>query len=84
VVAFVLLLTLGLGGYYEWTRRQAEHAPELRERQLTANPPESRILGAAISPDGKHVAYLDPTGLFVRSIDSGETHAVPLPHVIEI
>jgi len=78
-IAVAVLLALGLAGYLEWTRRQGENPRELSERQLTANPPESRVIGAAISPDGKHVAYLDPTGLYVRSIDPGETRAVSLP-----
>jgi serine/threonine protein kinase/Tol biopolymer transport system component len=53
--------------------------PQLAERQLTANPPEDYVSGAAISPDGKYVTYVDQTGLYLRSIDSGETHPVTLP-----
>jgi Tol biopolymer transport system component len=49
------------------------------ERQLTANPLEDYVSGAAIAPDGKHVAYVDQTGLYLRSIDSGETNPVSLP-----
>jgi Tol biopolymer transport system component len=49
------------------------------ERQVTANPPEDWIGASAISPDGKYVAYAAVTGLLVRSIDSGETRAIPLP-----
>jgi hypothetical protein len=52
---------------------------EPKERQLTANPLEDHVSGAAISPDGKHLAYVDQTGLYLRFIDSGETHPVPLP-----
>jgi Tol biopolymer transport system component len=40
---------------------------------------EDWVSSAAISPDGEHVAYTDQTGLYVRSIGSGETHAVSLP-----
>ena len=35
--------------------------------------------GAAISPDGKFLAYVDQTGLYLRSIDSGETRAISVP-----
>jgi Tol biopolymer transport system component len=34
---------------------------------------------AAISSDGKYIAYNDQTGLYLRSVASGETHAVSLP-----
>jgi Tol biopolymer transport system component len=64
-------------GWFVW--RRAVNPPQVAERQLTANPFEDSVMGAAISPDGKHIAYNDRTGLYVRSIDSGETHAVTLP-----
>jgi hypothetical protein len=59
--------------------RHAAKRPEVAERQLTANPSEDWLTGAAISPDGRYVAYVDQTGLYLRSIDSGETHAVVVP-----
>ena len=34
---------------------------------------------AAISPDGKFLAYSDHTGLYLKEIRTGETHRVPLP-----
>src|SRR5215469_10972407 len=60
-------------GWFVWRRAQTK--PALTERQLTANPPEDAVTGSAISPDGKRIAYSDATGLYLRSIDSGETHA---------
>ena len=62
-----------------FVRHRAGTPPELAERQLTANPPEDWVKAAAISRDGKYIAYHDQTGLYLRSIDSGETHAVSLP-----
>ena len=53
--------------------------PELVERQLTANPQGDYVTGAAISPDGKYVAYQDQTGLYLRTLESGETHPIELP-----
>ncbi len=47
--------------------------------QLTANPVEASVTGAAISPDGKYLAYADLTRIHVRVIDTGETHSVSLP-----
>jgi serine/threonine protein kinase/Tol biopolymer transport system component len=62
-----------------WLVLRPRTRPEPVERQLTTNLPENFVWGAAISPDGKYVAYSDQTGLFLRSTDSGETRPVPLP-----
>ena len=75
-VGFLLAAVAGVA----WLLERRRHAQtELAERQITANPPEDWVTGAAISPDGKQIAYHDQTGLYLRSIDSGETHAVSLP-----
>ena len=47
--------------------------------QLTANAEELSVTSAAISPDGKYLAYADPRGLFLRLMATGETHPVDLP-----
>jgi eukaryotic-like serine/threonine-protein kinase len=62
-----------------FVRHRVGTPPELTERQLTANPPEDYVGAAAISPDGKYIAYDDQTGLYLRSVASGETRAVSLP-----
>ena len=77
----LLVLLAGAGVAWFVTHR---HTPtQVAERQLTANPPEDYVTGAAISPDGKHIAYHDLTGLYLRSIDSGETHAVSVPAEVQ-
>jgi serine/threonine protein kinase len=48
-------------------------------RQLTANPAEAPVYTAAISPDGKHLAYSDPTGFYIRLLETGETNPLKLP-----
>jgi Tol biopolymer transport system component len=47
-----------------------------KESPLTANPDDTPVTSSAISPDGKLLAYSDPTGLYVRDVDGGETHPV--------
>ena len=59
--------------------RRVGASKEPAERQLTANPLDDNVTGAAISPDGKYVAYQDQTGLYLRSTDSGETRSITLP-----
>jgi Tol biopolymer transport system component/DNA-binding winged helix-turn-helix (wHTH) protein len=51
----------------------------LRVLQLTANPADDRVRAAAISPDGKYLAFSDETGFYLREIETGETHPVPMP-----
>jgi serine/threonine protein kinase/Tol biopolymer transport system component len=74
----VVLLGLGLG----WAWLRSEHfAPRrlLRERQLTHNAPENRVLSSEISPDGRYLLYADTKGLHLNIIDTGEIHDIALP-----
>jgi len=81
IAAFAALLALfgSVIAGYRWTRGRARHALEPVQRQLSANPTENWLIGAAISPDGRYLAFQDRSGLYLRAIDSGETHAVPPP-----
>ena len=49
------------------------------EQRVTFNPPDAPIKSAVVSPDGKYVAYADPTGLYWRQISSGETRPWGVP-----
>lgn len=55
-----------------FTPSAAVAAPKLE--RLTANPSDVSVTSAQISPDGRFLAYADPTGVQVRIIDTGETH----------
>ena len=50
-----------------------------RTTRLTANPAGDPIRTAAISRDGRHLAFSDETGFYLRQIDTGETHPIALP-----
>ena len=52
---------------------------DVRERQITSNPTEDPIAFAAISPDGKFVAYNDSKAIRIRLIDTGESRALVVP-----
>jgi serine/threonine protein kinase len=54
-------------------------APELKQRQLTTNPIDDPVLRAAISPDGKYLAYTALAGIQVLEIDNGKTHLIKMP-----
>jgi DNA-binding winged helix-turn-helix (wHTH) protein/Tol biopolymer transport system component len=63
-----------------WPRQPSQmQSSQFKQRRLTANPEDDPVLGAAISPDGKYLAFSDKTGFYLRQIDSGETHSVNLP-----
>lgn len=70
-----------VGRWIGWvaTQRSSEAGPALSQRRLTANPHDAPLTSGVISLDGKYLAYSDPTGLYLRQVDSGETIAVPLP-----
>jgi DNA-binding winged helix-turn-helix (wHTH) protein len=53
--------------------------PELKETQLTANSSEASVTAAAISPDGKYLAFADSDGLYMRVMRTGDTHRISVP-----
>ncbi len=78
--AAVLLLALIAGAAYHW-RGMLDRTPKrpLTERQITRNASENRVLTAAISPDGKTLAFLDGRGVHISVIETSEVHDVSLP-----
>ena len=75
----VTVLAIAALGSYLWWRGKHSAPPLATEQRVTANPPEAPISAAAVSPDGKFVAYSDPTGVYIRHIDTGETRPLQLP-----
>jgi DNA-binding winged helix-turn-helix (wHTH) protein/Tol biopolymer transport system component len=52
---------------------------DIIERKLTSNSSENSVSSAAISLDGKYLAYSDNTGVYLKLIRTGEVHSIPLP-----
>ncbi len=70
------VLILAVVGWYFWGHMEWRR-PELKQFQLTSNSFESpATTAAAISPDGKYIAYADETGLNLRLIGTGKTHVL--------
>ena len=79
IPAGVALLTgIAVGGWWIASTRRGPGAPprQATVTQLTANPPDLPVTSAQISPDGRYLAYADPTGIQVRVIDTGETQRI--------
>lgn len=72
----LLFLTIA----FSWTVwRYSRRVSNVIETRLTTNSAESSVSGAAISPDGRYLAYSDRTGIYLKLTRSDETRAVPLP-----
>lgn len=81
-LAVTAVLLAGISAGWHAGHRSAA-AIRFTERRLTANPENDPVLSAAISPDGKYLAFADRAGLFLRMVGTGETHAVALPDSLQ-
>jgi len=81
VIAVIAMSTFAavLAGHWLRPTRSRPEQPLLQQRSITTNPTENPVYAAAISPDGRYLAYADFTGVFVRLLETGETHSLPLP-----
>jgi eukaryotic-like serine/threonine-protein kinase len=77
----IVLLAIGFGFRWVKGRINTSHGP-ITQRQLTHVPPETRLVGAAISPDGKHLAFSNTKGLYLSTVETGEVHEIPLPEEV--
>ncbi len=74
----IVLVALWVG--HSWFKVWRLASPKMvSERQLTHNPAENRVIAAAISPNGNYIAYVDPKGLHLSVVETGEIHDVGLP-----
>jgi DNA-binding winged helix-turn-helix (wHTH) protein/Tol biopolymer transport system component len=76
-IASLLTIVIAVLAWALW--RDPSRHREITERKLTGNSSESSVSSAAISPDGKYLAYADKTGVSVKVIHTGEVQPVPLP-----
>jgi predicted Ser/Thr protein kinase len=68
-----------LAGAYVWRLATTRNAPSMSLHQLTANPMGHGATQAAVSPDGRYLAYSDDLGLHIKLLETGDTKTVPLP-----
>jgi hypothetical protein len=72
----VLIIGIKLGWFSGFSRHSL---PESSQKQLTANPIDDPVIRAAISPDGKYLAYTDLTGIHLLLVDTGENRVFAAP-----
>jgi Tol biopolymer transport system component len=76
-IAAVLIVVACFAGWRWKQGRLAGNAPTFR--QITTLIPENRATAAAISPDGKLAAYANVDGIFLRTIQNGDTRTLSAP-----
>jgi Tol biopolymer transport system component len=84
LIATAVVAAIAAAGLAAWLALRSDGtvpaaAAPLTERQLTTNPLLNPIMVAAISPDGRYVAYADTTAIHIRLIETGETRTLPVP-----
>lgn len=77
-VSALLLATAALVGII-LSKNSVLEAPNIIQRQITSNPVNDSVYAAAISRDGKELAYTDLRGVHVRAVDTGDVHDIPIP-----
>src|SRR5262245_7573069 len=61
------------------TNRSSVNKEPVSQRQLTSNSPGYGVKGAAMSLDGKYLAYSDDLGLHIKLVETGEMLTLSLP-----
>jgi Tol biopolymer transport system component/DNA-binding winged helix-turn-helix (wHTH) protein len=77
LATFAVVAAASMVGWHAGRRSAA--SVSFAERRLTGNPENDPVVSAAISPDGKYVAFVDKSEFFLRVVGTGETHAVVTP-----
>lgn len=79
VAAATLVLSTVAVVWITSSKSTVSEAPDIVQRQVTSNPVNDSVYKAAISGDGKHIAYTDLRGVHVRALDTGEVYDISVP-----
>jgi serine/threonine protein kinase len=79
MTAGALALTTAIAIPIILSNRFVNNAPNIVQRQVTSNPINDSVYVAAISDDGKEVAYTDLHGIHVRALGTGEVYDISVP-----
>jgi serine/threonine protein kinase/Tol biopolymer transport system component len=78
-IGTAVLAVAGVAAWRMTTRTAPSGERTISQRQLTTNSVGHGVNGAAISPDGKYLAYADDAGLHIKLVETGEMRTLPLP-----
>jgi DNA-binding winged helix-turn-helix (wHTH) protein/Tol biopolymer transport system component len=82
-LAVALLSVFAILGIVWALSNQPAQRAEVIERKVTTNSVENRVDSAAVSRDGKYLAYADPSGVYIKQLRNGETHRLALPENLQ-
>jgi eukaryotic-like serine/threonine-protein kinase len=83
LLVMVILILIGASTFAWFFPRQSGPSSKFNQRKLTANAPDSPVLDAAISPDGKYLGYADQQGIHLQLVATGGVQSVALPPGIQ-
>ena len=75
----MLLLVIASLWFARRQQRSLSPPPDLKLKQLTSNSYENRVTGGRISPDGKYLVYTDARAMYIKVVETNETHTIALP-----
>lgn len=79
VLAIIITIPVAIFLFRRAASKHEAAGHHVTEQRVTSNSSEAPVEHAVVSPDGKYVAYSDPTGLYLRVIASGETRRWDVP-----
>jgi serine/threonine protein kinase len=79
MAAAALALTAGIVMAVILSKSPVNDAPNIVQRQVTSNPVNDSVYMAAISDDGRELAYTDLRGVHVRALSTGELYDIAVP-----
>jgi eukaryotic-like serine/threonine-protein kinase len=78
----MLLLVIASLWFARREQRSLSRPPDLKLKQLTSNSYENRVTDGRISPDGKDLVYTDARGMYIKVVETNETHTIVLPELL--
>jgi serine/threonine protein kinase len=74
-------LVAGMLALFVHKSRKSNLAPDqtIKQTRLTGNSVENPVDGAALSPDGRYLAFSDKNGIHVKTLTGGEMKTIPPP-----
>jgi eukaryotic-like serine/threonine-protein kinase len=80
-----VVCVIALVGVLTWVMRSRNPivASDLKQKQLTSSSIGNAVASGAVSPDGKYLAYVDPLGVHVQLMASGDTQTISRPELLD-